>query len=258
MTQDNYVIPVMAEFVGMTLFQVLGGSAIQNAAFTNGLVLMVLLYTTSSLGAAHLNAWVTLSLLAAGHFKPLLAVLFIAAQAAGCIAGAALQLAIVPYGSVTNIGCFHGSNGISKGQLLVWEALMSYTFLTLIHNVCVWRKSFVSLGPLVIGATLAACASSGGYWTGGALNVNRVLGPAIVNSCWDPVIWCYILGQFAGTIFAIATSIAVNGFGTAFSPPSPCTPNLIRGSLAPGTVSSKAGAENESRLAPALDCIMEV
>ena len=268
----DYVIPTAAEFVGTALFQVLGGSAVQYPAFTNGLALMVLIYATSSLGSGHFNFWVTMSLLTAGHFSLLLSALFVVAQLAGAVAGAAMQLAVVPANNSLQLGCFVGSHDINKGQIVLIEALLVYTFLVVIHNVCVWRQSFAALGPLVIGATLTACALSGGYWTGGALNADRVLGAAIVNGCYWSVVWCYIVGQFCGTVFAVLTSVAVNGFGSAFQKTHSRlddtvvreSPDLIRGSMAPATVSNKAASHNESRLAylreeapAALDSIVE-
>ncbi len=250
------VKPVAAEFVGTALFQVFGGSAILYPAFTNMVALIILIYLTAPCGSGHLNPNVTASLLLSGHFTPVLSAAFVVAQIAGGITGAALQLVLVPDNNSALLGCFDGMHGISRGGVVLWEALSSYALVLAAHNVCLWRESFSSMGPLVIGATLGACALSGGYWTGGCLNTARLLGPAVVNgshtlgSCRWGIVPFYLLGQVAGTLAATLTSIAVNGFGPAFRKPfvrqgEMHTPNLLRGSISPAVVSTVGASQNE-------------
>lgn len=259
------LVPIAAEFVGTALFQILGGSAVQYPAFTNALALMILVYLTASCGSGHLNPNATASLLLSGHFTPLLSAAFVVAQITGGIVGAALQLVLVPDNNSALLGCFDGMHGISRGALVLWEAIQTYVLVLVIHNVCLWRESFSAMGPLVIGASLGACALSGGYWTGGSLNTARVLGPAIVNGCRWGIVGFYILGQVAGTFAATLTSVVVNGFGPAFRKPlvqqgDMHTPNLVRGSMAPGIVSNMGATQNEKAGSPgiALASVQEV
>lgn len=247
----TYIIPTLAEFIGTALFQIIGGSAVLYPALTNALALMVLIYLTASCGSGHINPNITVSLVLSGHFTIWLSMAFIVAQIAGGIVGAALQLVLVPNNNAALLGCFTNMHGISRGGLVLWEALSTYALVLVAHNVCLWRESFSSMGPLVIGATLGACALSGGYWTGGCLNIARLLAPAIVTGCSWNIVPFYLLGQIAGTLVATVTSIAVNGFGPAFIRNVRSglgqreTPNLVRGSMAPSVVSIMGATQNE-------------
>lgn len=249
------VISTAAEFVGTALFQLVGGSADMYGAFANGLTLAVLVYLTAPVGAGHLNPLITLSLIGAGHFKATLGLLYIIAQISGAIAGAALQLGMVPHGNPANLGCFDAANGASRAQVVLWELFGCYILVTVVHNVCCWRRSFGAIGPFVIGASLTAVALTGGQWTGSALNAARVLGPAIVNGCRWGMVGYYILGQFVAMLLATGTSILVDGPGPLYRATRHTLreqeqpPVLVRGSMAPGVMSTASAGQNESRLA---------
>ncbi len=262
-TLKMYVIPTVAEFVGTALFQILGGSAVEYPAFTNGAALAVLVYLTAPCSSGHINPYISLSLLASGHFTVSLTCLYVIAQIAGAVVGAAAQLILVPHGNHALLGCFGAMHGATAGRVVFWESIQTYVLVLVNHNVCLWRKSFAAMGPLVIGLTLTACALSGGYWTGGSLNLARLLGPTIVHGCDWRMVGFYALGQLAGTVAAVLTSVIVNGIGPTWKSKGTGRveeeqrPVLVKGSMSPGIMSHSAARENESRLAPALTTIPE-
>lgn len=251
-----YVIPVAAEFICTGLFQLLGGSATQYVPFANGMALSTLVYASANFGGGHLNPYVSVSLLLTGHFTPFLTLMFVGAQISGGIAGAALQLALVPDKNAAGLGCFTAMHGTNRGAILGWESFLTYVLLITVHNVCLWRQSFAAMGPLVIGMALTACALTGGYWTGGSLNLARLLAVSAVKRCSWRATGFYVMGQVAGTLAAVLTSLAVNGFGTAWKlrqkggePLVPAPSKLLRGSMVPSVVTSRDVDSNESRLA---------
>lgn len=264
MLRSDVCIAVAAEFVAMTFFQVLGGSAVEYAAFANGIVLAVLIFITAPLSAGHVNPNVTASLVMSGHFEVLTGCFYVVAQIAGAIAGAALQLAIIPNGNAVLLGCFGEMNGTNRGALIVWEAIGSALLLLTAHSVCVWRASFGSSGPAVIGASLTAFALTGGRWTGGALNPSRVLGPAVVNGkrCNWGIVGFYLIGQLIAVLLVSGVSVVVNGIGPTWKRSDERLeeqrPMLVKGSMSPGVMSSAAPRQNESRFAPTLTTTPEV
>ena len=77
-----------AEFLGMLLFSLYGGSANDSAAaFGNGLSLMILIYATCNVSGGHLNPAVTLATMISGHMPARRGGLYMAAQFAGGIIG---------------------------------------------------------------------------------------------------------------------------------------------------------------------------
>lgn len=251
-----YVIPTVAEFMGTALFQILGGSAVEYPAFTNGAVLAVIVYLTAPCSSGHINPYISLSLLASGHLTALLTCLYVIAQIAGGVVGAAAQLILVPHGNHALLGCFAAMHDATAGRIVFWEGTLTYVLILIVHNVCLWRESFAAMGPLVIGLALTACALSGGYWTGGSLNLARLLGPAIVHGCDWRLVGFYALGQVAGTVAAVLTSVLVNGMGPTWNKTrgrlEEQPPMLVKGSMSPGVVSNAAPRQNESHFAPTL------
>lgn len=68
----------------------------------------------------HINTYVTLSALLTRNIKWNLAILYMIAQTAGAIVGAAWLYALIPATGRVDPGCFL-PNGITRGTLFAWE-----------------------------------------------------------------------------------------------------------------------------------------
>ena len=80
---------LLAEFIGLAVFQIYGGSANDEvAAFGNGLTLAILIYATANISGGHLNPAVTLATCLTGHTSWARGALYSIAQLAGAIFGA--------------------------------------------------------------------------------------------------------------------------------------------------------------------------
>ena len=72
--------------------------------------------------------------------------------------------------------------------------------------------------PLAIGLALYVSASTGGVYTGGSLNIARVLGPSVVYGCAWGTFWIYLLAGLSGSVLAGAFGGLTNPFGPFYLP----------------------------------------
>jgi len=158
----TWVLPIATEFFGSLLFAFFGGLApAPYGAFANGLALAVLIYCCASVSGGHLNPAVSLSIMITGHLPWIQGVLYIVAQIAGMIGGAALTRALKP-DSLVDPGCFF-INGISHVQLWAWELIMTLLLVSTVHSVAVSMKGHgesnrcSSHGPLFVPIANGVC-----------------------------------------------------------------------------------------------------
>ena len=72
------------------------------------------------------------------------------------------------------------------------------------------------MAGLVIGLALFVAASVSGPYTGGALNIARVLGPSVVYGCAWATFWIYLLAGFTGATLAAGWAYMTNIVGPFF------------------------------------------
>jgi len=66
------------------------------------------------------------------------------------------------------------------------------------------------MGPFVIGLSLYVSALVAGPYTGGALNIARVLGASVVYGCGWTKFWVYLLAGFTGSTLAAGWAMMTN------------------------------------------------
>ncbi|KAK9831439.1 hypothetical protein WJX81_004683 [Elliptochloris bilobata] len=210
---------LLAEFIGLAIFQIYGGSANDEvAAFGNGLTLAIAIYATANVSGGHLNPAVTFATCLTGHLSWPRGGLYCAAQLLGAIFGALVAAGLLPSAAVgggIGPGCFTHTKGIqiSTGQLFWWEAIMTFTLVMVVYATAVTKPGHGNIAPLAIGFTLFASAFVGGPYTGAALNPARVLGPAMVFHCFWDTAMVYVFAQLLGSAVAAALILPLYGFG---------------------------------------------
>ncbi|CAK0782069.1 hypothetical protein CVIRNUC_005545 [Coccomyxa viridis] len=210
---------MLAEFIGMAIFQIYGGSANDEvAAFGNGLTLAVVIYATANVSGGHVNPAVTLANCLTGHTSWGRGGLYMAAQLLGAIFGALIESGLLPdavVGGGTGPGCFTHLKGIATttGQLWWWEVIMTFLLVSVVFATTVTKPGHGNIAPLAIGFTLFASAFVGGPSTGAALNPARVLGPAMVFHCYWNTAFVYVFAEFFGAVIAAALVLPLYGFG---------------------------------------------
>lgn len=183
-------------------FESLGGGAagVVLAGLAHGLIVMAMIYSFGSVSGCHINPAVTLSLTAIGKFPIRTAPWFVCAQLAGAIAGALLHSWIRAEGA-TQYGLPLPATGISDGQAILLEAVLTFFLVTAVVGSAVSNKGSKGFHGLAIGLTIAASWLVGGALTGAALNPARSFGPAVVALNFDSL-WVYWIGPIGGGLVA--------------------------------------------------------
>jgi glycerol uptake facilitator-like aquaporin len=196
-----------SEFIGSSLFQVIGGAApAALAAPTNGLALMALIYAFGSTSGAHLNPAVSLMLLLRGKIGSGKAIAYMVAQVAGAVLGAFICTAIIPgvtAGSGLGApGTFAPAAGLSNTAIFMWEGLMTAALGLAVYGAAVAKSAFLGSAPVGIAAFVMAAVMSAGPYTGCVINPARALGPAIVFGLPVASVMLYVAAQMAGGALA--------------------------------------------------------
>ncbi len=175
-----------------------GVGGLLGAAFAHGFVVLAL---TCACGrrAPHINPAVTFGLFTAGEVKAGRMACYWVAQGLGGILGAFL-LKMTVSGFTDSLGATLPAPGVSHGQTLVLEAILTFMLVTAILNTAVSGKGG-DLAPFAIGLTLIFCILMGGPLTGASLNPARTLGPGLFTNTLN-VFWVYLAGTFLGAALA--------------------------------------------------------
>lgn len=196
---------LVAEFVGVALFQLLAGSIAQGPvqlAFTYAAIL----FGVQWISGGHLNPAVSLAALGSGHIDMMRGATYIAAQLLGGVAGALLQAFMTPgehFGRYSASACF-APVGLTGPQLWMWETLLTAFFIIVVYSAIFAAPGYGITAPLAAGLALFAVVSTGGMFTGfSPVNPARVVAAMVIFHCDLKWGWTYLTGQLAGGGLAI-------------------------------------------------------
>jgi aquaporin Z len=186
------VRPVVAEFLGTTLFVFVGaGSVVATAAnpssaalvvaLAHGVALAVLVTATMNLSGGHLNPAVTLGLFAVRRVDGRTAAAYVVAQLAGAVLAAALIKLLFPMHAAraVNLGTPALAAPVTFVQAVCLEAVLTFLLMSSVLGTIVSRES-PKVGGFGVGLAVLAAALAAGPLTGAALNPARAFGPALV------------------------------------------------------------------------------
>jgi aquaporin Z len=180
-----------------------GGSAnVVNVALAFGLTVVTMAYAIGHISGCHLNPAVTLGLTVAGKFPARDAGPYMAVQAVGGIAAAAVLYVIVKdiQGAAPET---LGANAIPEGGVLaafLTEAILTMFFLIVILGATS-KAATPAMAGLVIGLCLALIHMIGIGVTGVSVNPARSLGPAIFSG-GDAIkhLWLFLVAPSVGAL----------------------------------------------------------
>jgi aquaporin Z len=211
-----------AEFIGTTLLLLIGLSAVcadfatrspvvtavpdpalrrlLTGAIFAGTATAIVYSPLGRRSGGHLNPAVTLAFLRLGKITGRSAAIYIAAQVAGALAGAALVLAIWRGWAVSvHVGAtMPGSGGVAAA--LAAEIAVTFLLVTLILTF-VNRPRLMRFTAAAAGALVTFFVFVEAPVSGTSLNPARTLGPAIVGGSYQGL-WVYLLGPPAGAAIA--------------------------------------------------------
>jgi len=228
----NMVRAGLAEMIG-TLILVFTGTATAGAAALGkstagtppdslavalafGLVLVALVGALGQVSGAHLNAAVTLGLAVSGKFPWRYVPAYLLSQLVGAVLGAGATWAA--FGSAVrdraHLGATTPAAGVSDSRAFVVEAMITFVLVFVIVAVATDKRVPAAVAAPAIGFALIAAVLIGGGVTGGAVNPDRALGPAIMSGTYTSL-WVYIVAPIVGGIVAAVLYDRVIGRASA-------------------------------------------
>ena len=181
-----------------------GGAGLVTIAIAHGLAIAVMVTAVGHISGGHLNPAVTVAAAAVRKILPVEAAVYIVAQCAGAVAGAALLRGAIPESlwRQVNLGTPGLGGGVNAAQAVVIEAVLTFLLVWVIFATAVDpRGAFGKVAGLAIGFVVLMDIMAGGPFTGGAMNPARFLGPALIAGHWNDG-WVYLVGPLAGGTLA--------------------------------------------------------
>jgi MIP family channel proteins len=162
-------------------------------AISFGLVIAAMIYAVGHVSGAHLNPAVSLAFALTRHFPwPRLGG-YVAAQAAGALAAAALLRGSL--GNVAHIGATLPAG--SERQSFMWEIVLTFLLMFVVMAVATDTRAVGEAAAIAVGATVGLDAMFGGPVSGASMNPARSFGPAFVSGDMH-ALWIYLFAPPIG------------------------------------------------------------
>jgi len=207
--EDLKVVPLLkslvAELLGTMFLVIIGcGTAMTSPdraaiSLAFGLAVMAIVSFTGHVSGGNLNPAVSVGLLAGGKLSLLKCVLYVIAQCAGSVIGAAILYGVTPQAARGTLGSNALSPSVTPLAGLIMEMLMSMLLVLVVYASAVdtSNKTSPMLAPLLIGLTVSAAHLVLIPYTGTSINPARSLGPALVSSTTADH-WVFWVGPLLG------------------------------------------------------------
>ncbi len=211
---------LFAELLGTALLVlVAAGAAVVNATVPGsipptagvvapGLMVMALIYSTGAVGGAHLNPAVTLAFAVRGNFPWKRVPGYLLMQVLGA-AAAVLGLRVV-FGDVGGLGATVPASGVTTGQALAVEVVLTLGLVTVILGTASGAKNVGANAAIAIGGYVALAGLWAAPVSGASMNPARSLGPELIGGegkAW----WVYVLGPVVGGLVAVGCAWLLRG-----------------------------------------------
>ena len=211
MRARSEVPALIVEFLGVFLLTFVGAGAIIGTggddlvaiALAHGLSIAVMVAAAGHISGGVYNPAVAAGLMASGKLPVARGLAFIVAEVLGAIVAALLLRGIFPAAAVdaVNLGTPLPGQGVSAGQALLVEIVLSFFLMFVIFGVAVDSRGPSGIAGLAIGLTVALDILMGGGVSGAAMNPARHFGPALVQGAWRGA-WVYWVGPMLGAVAA--------------------------------------------------------
>ncbi len=165
-----------------------------------GLLVMAVIYFMGSVSGAHLNPAVTLAFALRRNFPWRRVPGYLLAQVVGGV-GAALFLRSV-FGSVGELGATLPGAGISGGQALAIEVLLTTGLVNTILGTAAGARNIGPNGALAVGGYIALAGLWAAPISGASMNPVRSLAPDLVRGNLHTT-WIYLVGPGIGALLGV-------------------------------------------------------
>lgn len=205
----------MAEAIGTFVLVLIGcGTCISDASWENseptkvqislafGLAVATVVWNVAHISGGHVNPAVTVAMLCARRISIVRAVLYVFAQCAGAVTGAAVLAALTPATVHGGLGTTTVSALLTKEQGFGIEAVITFVLVLTVFACCdANRTDLNGSAPLAIGLSVTLCHLFAIKYTGSSMNPARSFGPAVIGNVWTDH-WVYWAGPIVGGIVA--------------------------------------------------------
>ncbi|XP_066293011.1 aquaporin-8-like [Branchiostoma lanceolatum] len=218
---EVYVMPCLAEFVGLVIFAFIGTMVtgyvapagnmwLLSIALAHGFTIALLIVAIGHISGGHLNPAVTLGITIAGGVSWLQGTCYVISQLLGAMVGAGFTRAILP--NETYVACAGGTHAlgaeVSVGGAILCESIITMILvLTVLLSAVDPSSAGKSLPPLAIGLAVLVGILAGGPFSGGSMNPARAFGPAVAAGVWkNHYVWWVgpvIGGLVAGLMYRL-------------------------------------------------------
>lgn len=170
-----------------------------------GLSVATVVWCLAHQSGGHVNPAVTMAMLACRRISVARALLYVAAQCSGAMAGAAVLKGLTPESVRGNLGLTTVNPGLTREQAFGVEFLITMVLVLTVFASCDnHRTDLNGSAPLAIGFAVTLCHLFAIKYTGSSMNPARTFGPAVVTGIWHDhwVYWCGpLLGGVVGGLF---------------------------------------------------------
>lgn len=223
--ETNTFSKFSAEFLGTLVLVLMGcGSAVIAGAngetgvgllgisFAFGLSVVAMAYAIGHISGCHINPAISIAMVVAGRMKAGEALLYIAAQFLGAVAGAAILLFIASgksgYDIAVNGLGQNGYDAASPGHYnmiagFVAETVFTFIFLLVIFGSTSTKNIHGGFAGLSIGLSLVLIHIVGIPVTGVSVNPARSIGPALfAGNVAIGQLWLFIVAPVLGAVLS--------------------------------------------------------
>lgn len=187
---------VVDAYLGPDGYGLVGIAAVHAVAFA------IAITSAMRISGGHVNPAVTVAAFLTRKISARLAGVYVVAQLAGGVLGAAFVRSLLPVaaGGTTSYGATLVAGGVGALTAVTLEILLAF-FLVFTVFATILRDDPPPVGGAVVGLTLFVGMMIGAPFTDAAMNPARALGPAIVSGEWA-MHWVYWVGPVLGGALA--------------------------------------------------------
>lgn len=201
----EFIGPFALVFLGAGSIIMTGGDNLVAIALAHGLAIGIMVAAAGHISGGVYNPAITVGLWIAGQLTNARAAIYVISQLLGGVVAALALLVVFDSGDIdaVQLGVPALGAGISQGQAIVGELILTFFLMFVIFGTAVDQRSEKSIAPMAIGLTITADIFALGAVTGAAMNPARHFGPALVEGVWaDWFVWW--IGPIVGAAIAAA------------------------------------------------------
>ena len=173
-----------------------------------GLMVMAIILFMGAVSGAHLNPAGTLGFAVRGDFPWRRVPGYIVAELLGSTLAVLVLWAM--FGKVGSLGATEPGPGISDGQAMVMELILTVGLFSVIIGTASRSQNLGPLSALGVGAYIALAGLWSSPVSGASMNPARSFGPDLVLGNFDHY-WVYVVGPILGVVIAVGFAFVLRG-----------------------------------------------